>query len=414
MPIPLLILSDAPSGSTGLGRICRELALRIHGDMADTFRVATLGIGGKYSVELPFPQYEIKEVLGYVPINLPQVWRNFARGEKGIVLTIWNPGWLPAFANPELLPDGPLKNFLREELFQKWGYFPVDGHSVGARLPKEAAEVFAGFDRVLAYTKYGADVIEKTIGQLVPEIVGASDDNPHRLTDNVARNLGAQVPYLPHGLDTSVFYPRNNKEARDTFVDRVAGLGPAPLLEDVFMVGIVATNTARKDWYLAFEVCSELKKRGKSVGIWAHTDKMQGAWNIPMLAREFELDSVTVASNRLLDDEDMAWAYSAMDITLGIGSGEGWGYPLAESLACGVPVIHGDYAGGAEIVPQRMLVSAKLFRGDGQFGILRPVFYADRWAVTAMRYFAGEAVLPPHIDWNNAWLEWKKWLASGI
>jgi len=69
MPTPLLILSDSPASTSGLGRITRDLALRIHEHMSDVFKVGCLGCGGNpASPALPFPVYEIHDMLRNCPI----------------------------------------------------------------------------------------------------------------------------------------------------------------------------------------------------------------------------------------------------------------------------------------------------------------------------------------------------------
>jgi hypothetical protein len=53
--MPLLILSDAPSSTTGLGRITRDLATRIHANLTE-FRVGCLSYGGPGSLRFGFPE----------------------------------------------------------------------------------------------------------------------------------------------------------------------------------------------------------------------------------------------------------------------------------------------------------------------------------------------------------------------
>jgi glycosyltransferase involved in cell wall biosynthesis len=398
MTVPLLILSDSPTSSTGLSRITRELAVRIHENLSDVFEVATFGCGGTYSRQLPFMQYPMTAVNNYVTQELPQVWKDFAGDRKGVVLTIWNPGWLTWMANPKLLTEGTLRDFLSDRPFDLWGYFPIDGHTANGSLPDIIGKTIAGFDRVLAYTKYGAAVMGK-----------ACERFPNHRQKR-------PFPCLPHGIDTGVFYPRDKKEARESFLKRVTGKRESPLKPGLMLIGVCATNSARKDWPLAFEVCSQLLYQGIEVGLWAHADAARKHWDLESLAKQFGMDGRVILTNTFLSDEDMAWAYSACDATLGIGSGEGWGYPLSESLACGVPVIHGDYAGGAEFVPDFCLVNPVAYRGDSLFAIERPVFHAYEWAkkILEWRKLKYKVKLPDYIDWNNAWPKWSEWLCAGL
>lgn len=403
MAVPILIFGDAPTAPTGLGRIARDLAIRINEELPTVFRVGTCGHGAASSRHLGFPQYTIKVGPDYVPHELPRIWDDFAGDEKGIILTIWNASWLWWLADCGKLPDGWLKNFLRTKPFQRWGYIPVDGHCTEKKLPNSLGEIISGFNRVLAYTEYGAEVIANTWSAM---------DGPE--------TKWSGIDHLPHGLDTSVFYPRSREEARERFVQKILDMPPAVIDPETFLMGVVATNSPRKDWYLAFETCAELLKRGVPVGLWAHTDVFKKHWDLPALAEEFGMKNRVMWSNHMLSDDDLAWGYSACDVTLVIGSGEGFGYPCFESLACGVPVIHGDYAGAAEFVPKDMLVKPLIFRGDGMYGIRRPVFIPNTWADAAKfdgtwdRMSVRESLLPECIDWNNAWPEWEKWLRAGV
>lgn len=388
MSKPFLIISDAPTAPTGLGRITREITLQIHENMADVYRVATFGFGGTTSRALPFVQYPMTVTNNFVAPELVKVWNDFAGDEKGIILTIWNASWTWWLAHPEKLQPGPLREFLGSKPFELWGYFPIDGDDHDGLLPESIAETISGFDRVLAYTEWAGKAIQKSCAS-----VGA-------------------VPALPHGLDTSVFRPRLPRgDSRIEFM-KFAGGGRGELRPDLFLVGVVATNSPRKDWYLAFEACSELLLSGMEVGIWAHTDSLRKHWDLESLASEFGMKGRTIFTTHEMSDDELAIAYSSCDVTFGIGSGEGWGYPLAESLACGTPVIHGNYAGGAEFVPANFLVEPAIYRGDGFFGIRRPVFNARSWALRARTALRSKAKLPEYIDWKNAWPEWKKWLSG--
>lgn len=453
---PLLILSDAIAGSTGLGRIARDLAVRIHAHLPQHFRVATLGVGGAISTSsrFPFPNYSIRHLdsgsahstppLGLLPLDLPTVWEDFAgrygdgrfadseddlqrvgQLRRGILLTIWNVSWCGWLGRPDWLPQGhPLRQFLQphhgktpahlQNLIprmqeriggfadladcpvERWLYCPVDGHCPDGTLGPEVAPILAGFDRLLAYTRYGSAVMEKTLRKW-------------------AGKLSPQVPYLPHGIDTSVFYPRDRVQARQDFILHASrGQRALPLRDDQLLLGAVATNTPRKDWGLAFETCAELLSRGRPVFLWCHTDNLSGGyWHLPALAKLFGMENRVVMTTERFDDEEMSWLYSACDCILGIGSGGGFEFPHAEALACAIPVIHGDYAGGAEFLPDEFLVPPQGYRMEGRWAINRPVFRAKDWADKIENAITTElATLPKFIHWQNAWSEWAEWLTS--
>jgi glycosyltransferase involved in cell wall biosynthesis len=393
--IPLMIMTDSPTSRTGLGRIGRELAGRIYDRLYDTFEVAVLGYGGQVSKELPYQQYVITKMTNWAVNDLPAAWKDFAGDRKGVLLSIWNPSSLFWLADPSKLPAGELRTFLESKPFETWLYVPIDAEGPGGKLSAEVTDTLSGFDRVLAYTKWAANMIDRSRG-VDEESVFATD-------------------FLPHGIDTSTFYLRDRAEARATFLDRVTEFKNSPAMkDDVFLVGIVGTNSQRKDWALGMEACQELVRRGLNVGLWAHTNVLQKHWDILAMAKAFGLEGRIIPSIKTLSDDDMAMAYSACDCVFGVGAGEGFGYTTFEALACGVPVVTGKYAAAAEIVPPEFLVKPTGWYYEGYYANRRPVFDPKEWATVAMRAANTKAELPAYIDWNNCWEEWSDWLLSGV
>ena len=396
--IPILLLSDGPASSTGLGRITRELAVRIHQHLGETFRVACYGLGGVYSSKLPFPQYQITSLSNWAPPDLPRVWEDFSRGEKGVLMTIWNPSSLQWLVEPEkYAPQGMTRDFLMSKPFEKWGYFPIDAEGPNGKLPAEVADVIGKFDRVLAYTEWAAGLIDQSV---------------------LHKGFRAEFPtckHLPHGTDTSIFYPRDRAESRKNFLGTVTGSGKTmPIRDEVFMVGIVATNSGRKNWGLGFEVCQELLKRGVNVGVWAHTNANKKHWDIMAMVEAFGMRNRAVVTMNDLSDEKMAEAYSALDVTLGIGDGEGHGLPIFESIACGVPCVHIDYAGAAENLPDAYKVEPISFYGEGLYCHRRPVSNPKEWADAIQAVAGHPAVLKKGLSWNECWPRWQEWFLEGI
>src|ERR1700677_5177647 len=105
-------MSDSVKSSTGVGRITRELAGKIHEHLSEMFDVAVFGFGGTNSYNLPYKQYPIRRLESWITPELPWVWKDHAGNEaQGVLLAIWNPGWLPWLADPETLPPSGLRDF---------------------------------------------------------------------------------------------------------------------------------------------------------------------------------------------------------------------------------------------------------------------------------------------------------------
>ena len=390
MSTPLLIISDSPSCTSGLGRITRELANRLHEHCSDVFRVGVLGYGGAGSRHLAYPQYQVSNLEDWVLSELPIVWDDFAGGEQGIIFTIWDASRLEWLVDPKACPDPKLARWLATaDRFKRWMYLPLDATGVGGRLPHGFERTIAAFDRVVCYSKWAEGVVRNTLPPFVCDRLGLTS--------------------LPHGIDTSQFQPKDKAEARRRLT--AAGF---KLDENSFLVGVVATNQARKDFGLAFATCAELMKQGLNVRMWIHTDRLKHYWDLAALAQDFGLQGKGIITTENLTDEQMSQMYSACDVTLGIGLGEGWGLPLAESIACGTPVVHGTYAGGAEFLPAEFLVGPVAWKVEGQFNCMRPVFEAVDWVECARRISGITPVVPEYIKWTNAWPKWEAWFREGV
>jgi glycosyltransferase involved in cell wall biosynthesis len=398
---PILLLSDAPTAGTGLGRITNDLATQIATNMSDVFRVATIGYGGINSRHLPYHHYPAEGMDDFVMPTLPEIWEDWAGKEEGVLLTINDlsrMGWLAVPKSSEQLKKyETLRSFLLSKPFQLHGYFPIDASGAGDRLSFPLQKILGGFDRHLAYGKWAAGVVDRSIP--VPE---------------------GTTHYLPHGIHTDVFYQRDREECRKQFTQITGAqfLLPSvklrPRIEKTdILVGIAATNQSRKDWATGLETVAILSKT-RSVKIWLHTDVMENAWSIPLLLVDHGLlDSAYISVGRLTDD-DMAKAYSACDVVLGIGLGEGYGYVHAESQACGTPCIVGSYAGGAELVPREMQVDPVAYRYEGIFTSKRPVFNPEDWAKKAEGWIGYRVSVDPQYDWKNLWPRWEAWLRAGL
>ena len=125
-------------------------------------------------------------------------------------------------------------------------------------------------------------------------------------------------------------------------------------------------------------------------------------------------------------DEQLALRYSACNCTILPTAGEGFGYPIAESLACGTPCITTDYAAGQELVPDEdMRVPAVAFKIDTMHNVRRAVLsgygFASRVKLYVERGQEDREGMADrmrrsveHLDWKKLKWVWMRWFREGI
>jgi len=298
----------------------------------------------------------------------------------------------------ELAKYPDLKKFMEKPPFRKWLYAPVDASGPNDRLTFPLAQSLLGFDKILAYGKFGEDVIRRTLGDQESEKRGLTS--------------------LPHGISSDIFYPRNRKTSRAFFFSITGGAnlyGKKDLIKpDEILLGAVCTNQSRKDMPLLIETCAILSRKYK-IRLWLHMDVLErvGGWSIPALLMDHGMIDRTVVSLGYLSDDNIAKAYAACDLTIASGA-EGFGFPILESQFCGTPVTTMSYAGGADIVPAEWQVDPIGYRYESIWASKRPVFRAEDWADKVVRMLEHRCTGPERYDWKNLWSEWEKWFREGL
>jgi glycosyltransferase involved in cell wall biosynthesis len=198
-----------------------------------------------------------------------------------------------------------------------------------------------------------------------------------------------------------------------------------PLKKDApsIRVGVVATNQDRKDWGLVAAIARGLLDIRNDISWWWHVDAEIRSWSLPALIADFNLTNVEITTEQFTDAQ-MAALYRTCALTLAPGLGEGYGYCIFESLACGVPVLHGNYAGGASLMRtcklDNWLVPPTTFRLEGQHNCLRPVYDPEAWVAAIQDKLS--MALPllhieqqvEHLDWHALGPRWRRWMRDGI
>lgn len=381
---PFLIVGDGPQEATGLGRIARDLGTLIS---ESDLPVDLVSVGGAvppvWGHWRHVPMGEVERAGDWGRSYVEAVWRSLWGRQPGILWLIWDPGRLAAY----LGIDVPA---------QLWSYPAIDADNTAGSIGGPAGAALHQADRVIAYGRWASQIIRPL------------RDEP--------------VPYLPHGLTLAAGAPVS--EAEQAWAD--AQLGPHVRRHDR-VVGCVATNQPRKDLGLYFQTLQELQRRGHPVYGWLHTDVLVKAWSVVQLAEDCGLRKRVTVSTGEYTDRQLACLYQRCRVTVAPGLGEGFGYPLVESLANGVPGVHGDFGGGRELVPRsEWRFPVREVRLEGIYGSRRPVFRATDVANAIERVWAWQDALGAattqaycrgavaHLDWSALWPRWRAWIRQGV
>lgn len=383
MAIPFVLVGDGPQDSTGLGRILRDLGRHIRAELD----VELLSVGG--------PPLPLWRVWPHVPMGeaergddwgatfVADVYRQVFGTRPGILWVIWDPSRLAPYRALQL----PV---------QLWSYPALDAPSVAGTVSGPAGEAVCRADRVVAYGRWAAGILQAT-------------------------GVSRHVPYLPHGIawTAPAATPVNTAWVDEQF-------GPYRRQGDR-VIGCVATNQPRKDLALYFATLAELQRRGHQVYGWLHTDHLIRHWNVVQLALDYGLARRVTVTTKPYTDEELLALYCACAITVAPGLGEGFGYPIVESLYAGTPVVHGDFGGGRELIPRReWRFPVRERRVEGIYNQQRPVFRAEDVANAVERVWAWQAQLGPdaaaaycrgavaHLEWSNLWPRWRGWIRGGL
>lgn len=404
--IPFLLYGDGPRLPTGLARIARDLAMRLVVEQEELgIRFAQVGVdypGGwqwqpwDFCGFQPNPEDQGREAVG---IAIEELTREC--GRIPIVFMIMDPARCYDLTRYAKDVEGESYNRLDAEF---WGYYPLDAENRLSTLGGPAALAIQQTDRLCGYGRYGAGLLKRTRAQSSVPV--------------------ESVSYLPHGIETHVFTPGVSLLLADQSFREWAERVPS----DAIKLGCVATNQPRKDLGLLFSTVAELNAtQRRPVVLWLHTDKPTSAWDIGELAITCGLSQQEIAvSVEELTDLQLAARYGWSDLTIAPGLGEGFGYPIVESLACGIPVIHGNYAGGVELIPDpAWLLEPVAWRLESVYALLRPVFSPKAAAAcvqqvlqrmeahpTLMRAYCAGAVA--HLNWEHLWTRWRRWISQGL
>ena len=186
-----------------------------------------------------------------------------------------------------------------------------------------------------------------------------------RFGERVLRAEGARPLYVPHGVDTRVFSPGDGQSYRDS----VHAIGP-----DTFVIGLCAMNRdpVRKGFGEQMLAFSKFHFR--------HPDSVLAIHSVPLANPGLNLKGMAARlgigtavafpdqyayDTNLITREQLASWYRGLDVLSLCSYAEGFGLPLIEAQACGIPVITTDGSAMSELCGTGWLVSGTPFWANG-------------------------------------------------
>lgn len=385
----VLLISDA--AHTGFGRVGRELAagllakghdlrfIAINWRGIDGELVAAMGPGEiRDQVERARRFLSEAEVDPLIECMVPAAVAGDGMGHNltGPALRgtmVW-PGWIPeamiVVADPRAMwlrlgrDDGAIGSFVK------------DGHPVLNYVPVEGGGLPLDWRGIYSHV---TPVTMSEFGKAQMETV-----------------LGHEVPLAPHGVSSS-FRPITAQDPGSWKGDRITSKDGAKAVlgfADRTIIVRADRYIFRKNYPAFFRVLEPLLSDPKVIAIvhttpydddgrgtiWQLISRLPGArptgvsrngesiWEHPQVVLTGAHDSF-----RGLTDEELRTLYCAADLMVSPTMAEGFGLCLAESLACGTPVVATDYSAVPEVV--------------GPGGVLIPITglitnaYAHEWAL---------------------------------
>ncbi len=212
-----------------------------------------------------------------------------------------------------------------------------------------------GISRLVVYTEFGAKAVKQALNAMV------IDDEGQILLD---REIPA-LCVIPHGIDTSTFYPWKGVEGPNKLVIETGRqrakreLYPSreDFTEDSFIVLNSNRNQPRKRIDITIKGFAKFaKNKPKNVKLYLHMGVEDAGWNILQLAKRYGVDDRLILTSTVnvipgVSDERMNHVYNACDVGINTSTGEGWGLTSFEHAATKAAQVVPNHSACAEIWP---------------------------------------------------------------
>lgn|SRR5665213_2202884 len=348
----ILMMTDSPLRHTGHAVVVREVATGL--SKLNKYNLVVAGWGHKGEAH-PFP-------FTVIPASAKDFGKTGTPGEgvDGIEKIIdkvkpdffWTIGDTWMF---DYVPD--LKN---RSSFKWIAYTPVDGEPI----PKAWGPWLKNPERLVMETEYGY---------------------------NTVKNYDASIDHrwIYHGCNSGKYYPLPLEAKlavkKDIQYLKITGENNLTyakgLPENDFVVGTLARNQMRKNYDRNFKAFSIFAKNKPHAKLWIHAAPVDLGYNLVQLAYFFGIQNKVIFSTKAstrdgLSEEEMNLVVNMWDVHFLPTQGEGFGIPILETMAAGVPQLVPDYTSHVEFAKKGGMLIPLDPNDDYVMGLPHPILRA--------------------------------------
>ena len=312
----ILWAGDSPTVNTGFGVVSKNVLKQLH-DRGH--QITVIGVnhhGEPYNrEEFPYDIHPCGDGGGMDSVfGMDRLWRILPQAQPDVLFLFNDPWIIESYLNHR--PDNISAPYLKTI-----GYYPIDA---GPIRPTTAKKLTEELDAQICYSHFAERIITEANGGKRPE-------NLHQIY---------------HGVDTKVYHPLNQQAARNE-------LG-IPL--DAWVVGMVARNQYRKRFDILISAFAKFAKGKKNVKLYLHTVPKDVGYDITDLMTQFNVGGNIILTAEMdspakgVPEGMLNIIYNTFDVNALISLGDGFGLPVAESMAVGCPQIVSDHSCLKELV----------------------------------------------------------------
>lgn len=309
----ILYSGDSPVVNTGFGRVAQEILSRLQSYGHEIIVLGVNGYGEPYDQKkYPYKIFPCEKGSNENIFGIRKLWYLEDKYKPDVIFFLNDPWLIDQYLDARPNPQGAYQKII--------AYFPTDG---GPLKERWATTLTNKTDAQICYSHFAERIVTEANENVRPK-------NLHQIY---------------HGVDTKKFFPVNQSLARQRLT----------IPQDAFIVGMVARNQFRKRFDLLVAAFAEFAKDKPEAKLYLHCALKDIGFDILDLARQYKIADRLILTENVtpsegVPDEQLNLIYNSMDINALISLGDGFGLPVAESMATGCVQLVSDHSCLRELV----------------------------------------------------------------